>query len=70
MIEYFTKIRATRREEGASAVEYGLMVAAIAAIIVIAVFAIGNIVGGAFEDTCTTMADEDADATTLAAGCQ
>jgi pilus assembly protein Flp/PilA len=32
----------TRSDEGASAVEYGLLVAAIAAVIVFVVFALGN----------------------------
>lgn len=40
------------REQGASAVEYGLMVAAIAAVIVVVVFALGSVVSGAFEKTC------------------
>ena len=40
-------------EKGASAVEYGLLVAAIAAIIVLIVFAIGKFVKKGFEDTCT-----------------
>lgn len=39
-------------EKGASAVEYGLLVAAIAAIIVVIVFALGGIVKGAFKNTC------------------
>ena len=42
----------TRDEEGASAVEYGLLVAAIAAIIILVVFAVGSWVKGAFKDTC------------------
>lgn len=42
-----------RRDEGASAVEYGLLVAAIAALIVIIVFALGRIVNEVFSDTCT-----------------
>ena len=41
-----------RDDRGASAVEYGLLIAGIAAIIVLAVFAIGNITDGAFKDTC------------------
>jgi pilus assembly protein Flp/PilA len=41
-----------RDEEGASAVEYGLLVAAIAAIIILVVFAVGSWVKGAFKDTC------------------
>ncbi len=36
-------------EEGATAVEYGLMVAAIAAVIVIVVFTLGGKVSGAFQ---------------------
>lgn len=40
------------REQGASAVEYGLMVAAIAAVIVVVVFALGGVVKGAFDNTC------------------
>jgi pilus assembly protein Flp/PilA len=42
-----------RRDEGASAVEYGLLVAAIAAIVVTVVFAIGRFVQAGFNDTCT-----------------
>ena len=40
-------------ENGASAVEYGLLVAAIAAIIVLIVFAIGKFVKQGFGDTCS-----------------
>lgn len=36
-------------EEGATAVEYGIMVAAIAAVIIVTVYAIGNKVHNAFE---------------------
>ena len=39
-------------ERGASAVEYGLLIAGIAALVVIAVFALGPIVTEAFTDTC------------------
>jgi pilus assembly protein Flp/PilA len=41
-----------RDEDGASAVEYGLLVALIAAVIVIAVFSLGGIVKNAFSSTC------------------
>ncbi|MGH3363070.1 MAG: Flp family type IVb pilin, partial [Nocardioides sp.] len=44
---------AKMEERGASAVEYGLLIAGIAAIIVIAVFALGPIVKEAFTDTCS-----------------
>jgi pilus assembly protein Flp/PilA len=50
MFEVIKRVR--RDEEGASAVEYGLLVAAIAAIIILLVFAIGGWVKGAFKDTC------------------
>ena len=42
-----------RKDEGASAVEYGLLVAAIAALIVLIVFALGGVVKEVFTDTCT-----------------
>lgn len=38
---------------GASAVEYALLLTAIAAVIVIAVFALGGIVRDLFSDTCS-----------------
>lgn len=44
------------RERGASAVEYGLMVAAIAAVIVGVVFGLGTLVQTAFSKTCTKLA--------------
>jgi pilus assembly protein Flp/PilA len=37
-----------RREDGASAVEYGLMIAAVAAVVTAAVFALGGMVQDAF----------------------
>ncbi|HKK00784.1 MAG TPA: Flp family type IVb pilin [Desulfuromonadales bacterium] len=42
-------------EEGATAVEYGLMVAAIAALIVGAVFTLGGYVNGAFTTVNTSL---------------
>ena len=44
--------RAKMDERGASAVEYGLLIAGIAALIVVAVFALGPIIKEAFADTC------------------
>ena len=41
-----------RKDDGASAVEYGLLVAAIAALVVLVVFALGGYVKEAFDDTC------------------
>ena len=39
-------------EDGASAVEYGLLVAGIAALVVAVVFLFGGMIGGMFSDTC------------------
>lgn len=44
-----------RSDEGASAVEYGLIVFAIAALIAVAVFSFGGAVRGMFEDSCNTI---------------
>jgi pilus assembly protein Flp/PilA len=41
-----------RDERGASAVEYGLLVAAIAAVIITVVFVVGKFVKGEFDQTC------------------
>jgi len=41
-----------RNDEGATAVEYGLMVAAIAAVIVLVVFLLGGVVRNKFNSTC------------------
>jgi pilus assembly protein Flp/PilA len=46
-----------RDEDGASAVEYGLLVAAIAAIIVIIVFLLGGLIKNAFSSTCGKISD-------------
>lgn len=52
MFAYIRRIQSSKNDEGASAVEYGLLVAAIAAIIILVVFALGSFVKGAFKDTC------------------
>jgi pilus assembly protein Flp/PilA len=44
-----------RAESGASAVEYGLLIAGIAAIIAVAVFAFGGGSTGMFQDSCKTI---------------
>ena len=57
MFKLMQNLRARRNDEqGASAVEYGLLVAAIAAIIVLIVFAIGKFVKAGFKDTCDGLA--------------
>ncbi len=61
-----TYLNAKRQsEEGASAVEYGLLVAAIAAAIVAIVFFLGDVVLEAFTDTCTAISAEE----TIEANC-
>jgi pilus assembly protein Flp/PilA len=53
MIAYIRGIRRHQKsDEGASAVEYGLLVAAIAAVIVVVVFALGGLVKDKFSHTC------------------
>ncbi len=58
-------------ETGASAVEYGLLVAGIAALIVLVVFAFGGLVSGVFQDTCDSIQTNSgaAAANTAAADC-
>jgi pilus assembly protein Flp/PilA len=51
MLAYIRKVTTTR-DDGASAVEYGLLVAAIAALVVIIVFALGGVVKEVFKNTC------------------
>jgi pilus assembly protein Flp/PilA len=45
-------IMARRTEDGASAVEYGLLVAGIAALIVAVVFLFGGMISSVFKNTC------------------
>jgi len=46
-------------ERGASAVEYGLLIAGIAALIVVVVFAFGDNIEAIFNDTCDKVAGGD-----------
>jgi pilus assembly protein Flp/PilA len=55
VLTYLRKVLAYKKEEGASAVEYGLLVAAIAALIVIIVFALGGIIKSVFQKTCSSV---------------
>jgi pilus assembly protein Flp/PilA len=43
-------------ERGASAVEYGLLIAGIAALIVVVVFAFGGLLSKVFQNTCKSVA--------------
>ena len=56
MLQFLERFTNRKDEEnGASAVEYGLLVAAIAALIVIIVFALGGIVKDVFQNTCDSI---------------
>jgi pilus assembly protein Flp/PilA len=56
MLDYLRIMLAARTEKmserGASAVEYGLLIAGIAALIVVVVFAFGGSLTSIFSDTC------------------
>ena len=58
--------KALERDSGASAVEYGLLVSAIAGLIALVVFAFGALTQEAFQDSCDSIASE---ATALSATC-
>jgi pilus assembly protein Flp/PilA len=47
-----------RRDDGASAVEYGLILVAIAAAVTLIVFTLGVTVSGLFSDTCDEISAE------------
>jgi pilus assembly protein Flp/PilA len=42
-------------ERGASAVEYGLLIAGIAALLAVVVYLFGHVVTGLFSDTCDSL---------------
>lgn len=61
MVDYLRILLAARfakTERGASAVEYGLLIAGIAALIVVIVFAFGDNIKGIFESTCKSVASK------------
>jgi pilus assembly protein Flp/PilA len=53
-----------RNEEGASAVEYGLLISLIAAIIVVATLALGSLTGAMFDGTCQSISNQGTVTTT------
>ena len=59
MLDYLLIILNARRarldERGASAVEYGLLIAGIAALIVAVVFLFGGVLSNVFSGTCTSV---------------
>ena len=57
-----------RGDEGASAVEYGLLVAAIAAVIVVIVFALGGLVKDKITQTCNGIDTGGTNTSTTAQG--
>ena len=64
MLQYFWNLLDASRdrdERGASAVEYGLLVAGIAAVVVAAVFLLGGTVKSAFDDTNTGITNTTTD---------
>jgi pilus assembly protein Flp/PilA len=65
MLATIRKVTSTR-DKGASAVEYGLLVAAIAALVVIIVFALGSVVKSTFDRTCDEIGSKDSNANTPA----
>jgi pilus assembly protein Flp/PilA len=66
MFAYMQAVRRhAKQDDGASAVEYGLLVAAIAAVIVVIVFALGSVVKSKFQSTCNTV---DSNGVTTTAG--
>jgi len=60
MIDYLRIMLAAQKarmdERGASAVEYGLLIAGIAALIIVVIFAFGDNVKDVFTNTCTAVA--------------
>ena len=46
---------AEKDERGASAVEYGLLIAGIAALIVVVIFAFGSVLSNVFQSTCNNV---------------
>lgn len=69
MFAYMQAVRRhAKQDDGASAVEYGLLVAAIAAVIVVIVFALGNVVKSKFNSTCNTVDTNGTNTSTTAAG--
>lgn len=51
-------LAASANDRGASAVEYGLLVFAIAAVIALVVFAFGRVVEETYDKTCTRITSE------------
>ena len=61
--------RVLLREDGATAVEYSLMVVAIAAVIVVVVFALGKVTQDKFSETCAHIANQSVTVSSDSANC-
>ena len=55
MVSYVRSVLGARDEDGASAVEYGLLISGVAALIVAFVFYFGGMVTQLFSGTCNTV---------------
>jgi pilus assembly protein Flp/PilA len=64
VLQYIRNVMKAKNEDGASAVEYGLLVAAIAALIVVIVFALGGLIRDVFTDTCKTISSNSTSTST------
>lgn len=68
MVDYLRIMIAAQKsrmdERGASAVEYGLLIAGIAALVVAVVFLFGGAIKGIFTETCNTIQNDGKTATT------
>ena len=69
MLSYMRAVMRDAKDRGASAVEYGLMVAAIAAVIVGIVFGLGSLVSNVFNDTCSSISTAGVTKTGTATSC-
>jgi len=58
MLHFIRTTTSRVQEDGASAVEYGLLVAGIAALIVAIVFLFGGVIRDAFSKTCGTISSQ------------
>lgn len=59
MLQHLRRITEQKSEDGASAVEYGLLVAAIASLIMVIVFILGGYVKEVFDQTCGAIGSAD-----------
>jgi pilus assembly protein Flp/PilA len=69
MLQFIRSITSRRDENGASAVEYGLLVAGIAALIVAVVFIFGGVIQKSFTKTCNAISNGGTATSTAATTC-